>query len=141
VGHVGRFYDKLAETADLLLDGKSHIKLLEAGCGSASRIKFRAQVHAVGVDISQEELDKNKTVHEKILGDLQTYPLPEQEFDVVICWDVIEHLPNPRAALHNMFRAVKPLGLVILGFPNLLSIKGVMTKLPPSGFTSSFTNI
>jgi ubiquinone/menaquinone biosynthesis C-methylase UbiE len=125
-------------TANSLLNGKSHIKLLEAGCGSASHIRLKAQVHAVGIDISKEQLDKNDQVQEKMLGDIQEYPLPTEEFDVAVCWMVLEHLSRPREALLNMFRTVKPQGLVILGFPNLLSIKGIVTKITPFWFHKLF---
>lgn len=125
---------EVSDAVNLLLNGKSRIKLLEAGCGSATHIKFDACVYAVGVDVSSEELAKNSTVHEKILGDIQSCRLPEQEFDVVICWMVLEHLSHPANALRNLFRAVMPQGLLILGFPNLLSIKGAVTKLTPFWF-------
>jgi 2-polyprenyl-3-methyl-5-hydroxy-6-metoxy-1,4-benzoquinol methylase len=120
------------------LEGKTHIKLLEAGCGSASHIQFNAEVHAVGIDISSEELEKNNSVHEKIQGDIQVYSLPKDEFDVVICWMVLEHLRRPEDALLNLSRAVRPRGLLILGFPNLLSVKGIVTKLTPFWFHEQF---
>ena len=125
---------EVTDAVNSLLDGKGRIKLLEAGCGSATHIKFDASVYAVGVDISSEELAKNRTVQEKIVGDIQSCRLPEQEFDVVICWMVLEHLPRPQNALRNLFRTVRPQGLLILGFPNLLSIKGAVTKLTPFWF-------
>lgn len=128
----------VCEAANALLEGRQQIKVLEAGCGSASQISFCAAVRAVGIDISAEELEKNRAVHEKILGDIQEYPLPEDDFDVIICWMVLEHLPRPRAALANMFRAAKPGGIVILGFPNLASIKGVVTKFTPFWFHTFF---
>lgn len=121
----------VCEKANCLLEGKTRIKLLEAGCGSASHIRLNAEVHAVGIDISNEELEKNTSVHEKILGDIQGYPLPQDEFDVVICWMVLEHLPRPKDAMLNLGRAVRPQGLLILGFPNLLSVKGIVTKFTP----------
>lgn len=129
---------EVTDAVNALLNGKSRIKLLEAGCGSATHIKFNARVYAVGVDISDEELAKNSAVQEKIVGDIQSCSLPEQEFDVVICWMVLEHVPNPREALRNLIRAVKPEGLLILGFPNLLSIKGAITKLTPFWFHELF---
>jgi len=131
-------YNEVGRIASALLNGRKQIKLLEAGCGSATHIKFNADVYPVGVDISKEELEKNTFVQEKILGDIQECALPEREFDVVICWMVLEHLPTPRAALRNLFRAVKPEGLLILGFPNLLSIKGLVTKLTPFWFHELF---
>jgi 2-polyprenyl-3-methyl-5-hydroxy-6-metoxy-1,4-benzoquinol methylase len=130
--------EHVCEKANSLLKGKAYIKLLEAGCGSASHIQFNAEVHAVGIDISSEELAKNTTVHEKILGDIQEYSLPQGEFDVVICWMVLEHLPRPKDALLNLSQTVRPQGLLILGFPNLLSVKGIVTKFTPFWFHEQF---
>jgi 2-polyprenyl-3-methyl-5-hydroxy-6-metoxy-1,4-benzoquinol methylase len=130
--------EHVCEKANFLLKGKTHIKLLEAGCGSASHIRFNAEVHAVGIDISSEELAKNTSVSEKILGDIQEYSLPQDEFDVVICWMVLEHLPRPKDALLNLSQTVRPQGLLILGFPNLLSVKGIVTKFTPFWFHEQF---
>ena len=126
---MGELEDAVCEVTNQLLNGKPRIKLLEAGCGSYTHIKFNPEVYAVGIDISKEQLERNVTVQEKILGDLEQYPLPRDEFDVAICWMVLEHLPNPQQAMRNMFDCVKPGGLVILGFPNLLSIKGSRNEI------------
>ena len=124
----------VCEAVNALLNGKRQIRVLEAGCGSASQIQFKAAVHAVGIDISAEELEKNAALQGKIVGDIQDYPLPKEDFDVVVCWMVLEHLSRPKKALANLFRAVKPGGIVVLGFPNLASIKGVVTKFTPFWF-------
>ena len=91
-------------------------------------------VKTMGIDISSRQLERNRHLAERIQGDLQTYPLPEGSFDVVICWEVLEHLPEPEAALSNLGRALKPDGLMILALPNLMSVKGLATKLTPHSF-------
>jgi 2-polyprenyl-3-methyl-5-hydroxy-6-metoxy-1,4-benzoquinol methylase len=116
------------------LKSKTRIRLLEAGCGSSSHVEFKAAVDTVGIDISKEQLDRNALMKEKILGDIQDYPLPRDEFDVVVCWWVLEHVPRPNDALANMFGSVKPDGLVVLAVPNLLSYKGIITKFTPLWF-------
>jgi len=133
--------DPISEAANAALNGKTQIRLLEAGCGSASHIKLKGTVYAVGIDISEEQLQKNTSVAEKILGDLQTYPLPHEAFDVVVCWMVLEHLPKPEAAVMNMFQATKPGGLVLLGFPHLVSFKGLVTKITPYWFHKAFYRV
>ena len=100
---------------------------------------FAPAIKTVGIDISREQLDRNKVIQERILGDIQTYPLPRDEFVVVVCWDVIEHLAKPTDALVNMFNATKPAGFVILGFPNLASLKGSSRRQRPFGFTACST--
>ena len=47
----------VCEAVNALLYGRDHIRVLEAGCGSASQIKFTPVVHAVGIDIEADELE------------------------------------------------------------------------------------
>lgn len=114
------------------------VQILEAGCGSGSLINIPKQGHVTGIDISQEEMNKNSVVHEKIIGDVQTYNLPIDKFDLVVCWDVLEHLPNPDQAIMNMLQSVAPGGLLLLAFPNVLSIKGMVAKFTPLWVHSAF---
>jgi len=126
--------DALSELQRLIdghVAGGRAIRLLEAGCGSMSKVRLGENVEVVGIDISAQQLERNPGLHECILGDIQSYPLQEHGFDIIICWDVLEHLDEPRKALTNFFRAAKPGGLIILAFPNLYSLKGVITKLTP----------
>jgi SAM-dependent methyltransferase len=131
-------HDLISDRASELIQGTSDIALLEAGCGMASYFEFPNVVRSAGIDISKEQLDANTMVQERILGDIQTYPLPKEAFDVVVCWNVIEHLPRPQDALRNLFNAVKMNGLLILGFPNILSFKGIATKITPFWFHEIF---
>jgi 2-polyprenyl-3-methyl-5-hydroxy-6-metoxy-1,4-benzoquinol methylase len=107
------------------------IRLLEAGCGSMSKVRFGDDVRIVGIDISEKQLERNENLDERILADIQTHSLSERSFDMIICWDVLEHLDNPNKALGNFLRAAKPGGLIVLAFPNLFSLKGIVTKLTP----------
>jgi SAM-dependent methyltransferase len=123
--------EKLQEIVDDYLTPQRTFGILEAGCGSMSKLKFGNNIHVVGIDISKKQLERNRQLHERILGDIQTYPLTEFSFDIIICWDVLEHLQDPRKALENLLRACMPDGLIILAFPNLFSLKGMITKLTP----------
>jgi 2-polyprenyl-3-methyl-5-hydroxy-6-metoxy-1,4-benzoquinol methylase len=87
-------------------------RVLDAGCGRNLHLGYPGldlrSAYVTGIDISQSALDQNENVDVKILGDLQTYPLEREAFDVVICQDVLEHLPRPNEALANMARALRP---------------------------------
>jgi SAM-dependent methyltransferase len=110
-------------------------RALDAGCGrERAYVDFGPDVHVVGIDISEIELALNEALDERIVGDIQTYPLPAESFDEIACWDVLEHLPNPTHALVNLINALKPGGRLTLGTPNLLSPKGVLTKFTPHWF-------
>ena len=108
--------------------------LLEAGCGSLSRIKLPDAIQLAGIDISQKQLDRNDSLSEKICGDLQTYPLAPDKYALAICWDVLEHLPQPKSAVQNLVKSLQPGGLLILALPNVRSLKGLVTRYSPYGF-------
>jgi 2-polyprenyl-3-methyl-5-hydroxy-6-metoxy-1,4-benzoquinol methylase len=125
---------KLHSVINNLLPDNKTIKVLEAGCGSLSYISLKQNAFIVGIDKSEKQLQKNTVINEKILGDIQSYDLPASEFDVIICFNVIEHLSHPEFALKNFQKAVKKNGIIILAFPNVLSLKGLITKYTPHSF-------
>jgi SAM-dependent methyltransferase len=131
---VGIELVQLQTFIDELLKSKNEINVLEAGCGSASRIHFKPKSHMVGIDISPKQLFRNTILDEKILGDIQSYDFQPSVFDVIVCWDVLEHLEKPQAALEKFAYAVKEGGIVILKLPNLISVKGLLTKFTPHWF-------
>lgn len=108
--------------------------ILEAGCGSESSYQFKPSSTLVGIDISQEQLSRNKTLSKKILGDIQTYDLSKFSFDVIISHFVLEHLDDPEKALANFIRGLSDRGIIVLVAPNLFSLGGVVTKLTPFWF-------
>jgi len=49
-----------------------------------------------------------------VVTDAQHLGLASEAFDVVLCTEVLEHLPEPQAAIDEMFRVLKPGGTLIL---------------------------
>lgn len=130
-GRHGDPQSRLNQLVLKLLADRPRARVLEAGCGSSTRITLPPDRYLVGIDIEQRQLDKNAALDEKYLADLQTFPLPQEGFDLILCWDVIEHLPAPIKALERMTAALKPGGSLILAYPNLWSLKGLVTKFTP----------
>lgn len=116
------------------LDLPEEVKLLEAGCGSFSYISIDRKTHIVGMDISDEQLDKNDKLDVKINADIQTYEFNNDDYDIIICWDVLEHLENPKMAMENFVKASKKGGIIIIAVPNMQSLKGLVTKFTPHWF-------
>jgi SAM-dependent methyltransferase len=125
---------KVQEALDAVIPNGNGVRVLEAGCGSASMLRLPPDAHIVGIDISQNQLDRNTSLSEKVLGDIQTYPIPEAAFDLIICWDVLEHVEHPDQAIRNLSRGLNDRGLLILAMPNVRSLKGLVTKLTPHRF-------
>jgi SAM-dependent methyltransferase len=107
------------------------IKVLEAGCGARSSVDFGDRAYVVGLDIDEAAVAKNERLDEALVGDLETYPLPAETFDVVVCRFVLEHLKDPERALANMRRTLKPGGWLTVMFPNRWSLKGIVARLTP----------
>jgi SAM-dependent methyltransferase len=125
----------LQQLVDSTLGGReTGGKVLDAGCGFTLPTDLPHHAHLVGLDISPEALAKHERLDDAIVGDVETYPLPGDEFDVILCWTVLEHLEHPRVAFENLARAVKPGGLLVIGVPNVWSLKGIVTRLTPHRF-------
>lgn len=125
---------RIAELQSFINDwlrDRDNIKVLEAGCGSVTHIDFKHHAYIVGIDISQKQLERNPYLHEKILGDIQYYDFQASAFDIVVCWDVLEHLEKPELALQNFFRVLNQNGIIIVVAPNVMSLKGLLTKFTP----------
>lgn len=98
-------------------------RLLEVGCGQGYFLAAAEQrgFEVVGIDISSVAIG---FAREKL--DLRpTYVCALEEFhsdylfDVVVMLHVLEHLPNPLIALHQVYNLLKPGGILLIGVPNL----------------------
>ncbi len=124
---VQRLVDQMANSGRLL-------RVLEAGAGSRSHIRLSGNAQLVGIDISAEQLANNCELHQRIVGDIETFPLEPCSFDIISCWDVFEHLKHPERALRNFLQALREDGIIVLGAPVVTSLKGMVTKYTPLWF-------
>jgi len=134
---VASHLEKLNNFINKYRSNLDKVLVLEAGCGSISHIRFDESAIIHGIDISQKQLDRNKYLHKKILGDLHTHNLGDELYNIIVCWDVLEHLEKPLAAIDNMTKALLKDGILIIKVPNVLSIKGLITKFTPYVFHNS----
>jgi len=125
--YLSKLYQGLAEISSLPL-------VLEAGGGSFSHFVLPNNALPVSLDIDLDQLQRNQQIGLRICGDLHSLPVKQNTLDMVICFNVIEHLENPELALENMASALKPGGLLLIGCPNLASVKGIITKYTPIEF-------
>ena len=96
-------------------------RLLEIGCGTGHNLEMLGQfgsVDALEVD------DVARSMAEKRLGHkVLSAPLPElagvadDRYDLVAALDVIEHIPNDKAALEGIARVLKPGGKLLATVP------------------------
>ena len=119
-----------------ILDAKlppTSLAVYEAGGGSTSFLPLDVlrRAHVTVVDIDADQIRNNDYAQEKILGDIQTHRFPSGSFDLVICYNVIEHLADVEAALLGFCYSLKQGGLILIGAPNPKSLSGVVTRYSP----------
>ena len=112
------------------------LAIYEAGGGSTSFLPLNVlrRAHVTVVDIDEDQIRNNDYAQETILGDIQTHRFPPNSFDLVICYNVIEHVPDVEAALLGFCQSLKQNGLILIGAPNPRSLSGVVTKYSPHWF-------
>lgn len=112
------------------------LAIYEAGGGSTSFLppSLLRRADVTVVDIDRDQLANNDYAQHKILGDIQTHRFPRDCFDLVICYNVIEHLPDVEAALRRFCESLRRGGVILIGAPNPASLSGVVTKYSPHWF-------
>lgn len=99
-------------------------RALDVGCGDGEWLAILQSCGWTGVGI---EMDPRRAAATRTRGvsvwpgDVSAYPGAAASFDVVRFWHVLEHMPDPSAALRDARRWLKPGGELILGVPNVQS--------------------
>lgn len=97
-----------------------------AGCGDgteASAIRSLLKANVVGVDSGLLNEYEDKTL--KILNrDLMNLDFPNNSFDLVYSYHVLEHVPDPSVVLKKLSAMLTKEGLLVVGFPNRSRLLG-----------------
>jgi SAM-dependent methyltransferase len=114
------------------------LKLLDIGCGFGAFLSFANQA---GFDVTGVEIDKKiaQAARENgfvVYDDfLENLALPDNSFDVITLWDVIEHVPDPVSLLTECHRLLRPGGVLFYHTGNAAFqvTKGrILAKLRPN---------
>jgi SAM-dependent methyltransferase len=134
----GQAKDSLRAVHAVLLDvlDRPSLTIYEAGGGSTSYLppSLLARADVTVVDIDKDQLVNNDYAQHRILGDIQTHRFPRDSFDLVICYNVIEHLPDVESALRRFCESLRSGGVILIGAPNPASLSGVVTRFSPHWF-------
>lgn len=98
-------------------------KILDVGCGLGFFLNTLARngVRGWGMDFSHKSIALAKEMTSGLFaqGDAQVLPYRDNSFDKIIFTDVIEHVPDDRAALREIVRIGRPGALVALVTPGV----------------------
>ena len=89
-------------------------KILEVGAGSGLLQDIVDDYTALEISKSAQRFFRKPFVH----ASATQMPFPDNTFDALWTFRVLEHIPNPERALLEMRRVVKPGGYILLHFAN-----------------------
>lgn len=113
-----------------LLNLITYRNVLDIGCGDGKALDLlNPKANYTGIDISPTQLDffkkevlpKYKNRPGKISlkqSDAVPLPFPATNFDLVLAWDVLEHVLDPMKLIQDIYRVLKKGGHGLFAIPN-----------------------
>ena len=117
----GRSWEAIGQML-FLLTPRVRIADLGAGDGTLSRLLARQAESVHCVDNSPRMVQVGRALAKKehlrnltyILGNIETVPLPDRSIDLALLSQALHHAENPRLALAEAFRILKPGGRLLI---------------------------
>lgn len=107
-------------------------KLLDIGCSSGAFLCTARELGWIvkGLEIAHPSARYAKEVRglDVFAGELTTAGYPDEYFDAITMWEVLEHLPDPQAYIREINRILKRRGVFALSVPNFNSITRRLIK-------------
>jgi ubiquinone/menaquinone biosynthesis C-methylase UbiE len=103
--------------------------LLVVGCGSgveAAILSRCLKADVIGIDV-ENNFDP-ESARQAVLqyGDAMSIPFDDNSFDFVYSYHALEHIPEPKKALSEMARVLRPGGWFWIGTPNRWRVLGYL---------------
>lgn len=127
------FVDSLVNVLRCLgndFDFKTSKSVLDIGCGTGSFLKT---VQRKGWKISGTEFAPKEYIDPDVYPYLKNKTIdqcgyPDQSFDVVTMWHLLEHVDDPTMYLRESHRLLKPGGKLVIEVPNIDSWQAKLTR-------------
>ena len=119
------------ELLDLIPEENRNGTALEIGAGSgknlifAKKYGYAKKIYGVELIEIPNQFQSDSEYEEFIIGDIEALPLnyEENQFDVIIMGDVIEHLVDPYLIIRKLKKFLKPGGVIVSSIPNVRNLK------------------
>lgn len=123
----------LHKRAKIIKKFKNSGRLLDIGCGSGAFINYMAKntnFEVMGTEINKANINSIKKHYslDVRFGEIADIDLPNDYFDVITLWDVLEHIHNPKQMILNLKPFLKSNGFLVLRLPNLDSLDSKLFK-------------
>jgi SAM-dependent methyltransferase len=106
--------------------GRSHVRILDVGCGTGYNLGLLARHGAsFGLDLNERGLAHARDVGRPIMrADTTRLPFADGTFDLVTSFDMMQCIPTDREAVREMARVAKPGGVVVVSMAALAILHG-----------------
>ncbi|MBV8772836.1 MAG: class I SAM-dependent methyltransferase, partial [Deltaproteobacteria bacterium] len=112
-------------------------RALEIGFGAGVYLRALASHYdeVVGTDLSDSQLEyvRMRTADlinlQVLIDDITDSHLPAHSFDLVLCSEVLEHIPDTQKAIGGIRRVIAPGGLLIVSTPQRRSLMELACKV------------
>ncbi|HET6225302.1 MAG TPA: class I SAM-dependent methyltransferase [Bacteroidia bacterium] len=99
--------------------------ILDIGCGTGEFLNIckQAKWNVMGIEPDEgarKMASDNFSLHVKPEAELKN--LPDQSFDIITMWHVLEHVPKLKDRVQELKRLLKPKGVIIIAVPNCSSL-------------------
>jgi len=102
---------------------KANDRVLDAGCGTGviarcANKRLNGTGSVTGIDLNQDMLDVASSSSANTISwqkaDITDLPFDSQQFDIIICQQIIQFVPDKQKALNECFRVLKPNGKLVI---------------------------
>lgn len=128
------FYERKRVSAiTKLLPKVRNQKILDVGCGGgfySFMVAKRGARDIVGIDLEEVCVRASRVnifgnvniLIDGVVADSTNLPFSAENFDLVLCIDVIEHVEEDRKLIQELFRVLKPCGFLVISSQNSFSL-------------------
>ena len=101
-------------------------KILEIGSGTGGLLSYLYErgYDVIGIEIHKKRLEKSRDIYGNLpirLVENEILPFQDNTFDLVISFDVFEHIPDSNKHLSEVHRVLKKAGYYLLQTPNKIT--------------------
>lgn len=92
-------------------------KLLDVGCSMGFLVKAAqdAGYNAFGIDPNQQDVDEGIARYSVDLSQGYIDSYEGEDFDVIMCFNTIEHVSRPDLLMREMTKRLSPKGIIVIG--------------------------
>jgi SAM-dependent methyltransferase len=101
--------------------------ILDIGCGAGLFLDTFGNtswgLHGIELSAEVAKIARERTGAEVFVGDVMAASFPDESFDAVTSFDVLEHMHNPRDVMNRIWRWLKPGGVFYVFVPNVACLE------------------